>query len=145
MSGAGAVRQVAEMVAAWMRRAVGDGAPLAALLAWHALPSRGLGRGPRRGVPGCAPPARGARPSGHAGGEVEGAIAITTASIAALAYGAGTCWAGLVPMAAAESPELSAALAVSAGQRCCAAMVAGRPAVEPLRVPHRRPPRIEWR
>ena len=72
-------------------------------------------------------------------------IALTHLEIAALPFGLGTCWAGYVMMAAAQSPAVAAALDVPAGHGMHGAMLIGYPRFDYQRVPARRPADIRWR
>ncbi len=138
------VRHVSELVVGWMRRAAEAGSPLAAMLGMQGLLNAWSA--------GADVVCRGAphllvahAPAADPGGPTAAAIAVTTLGIAAPAHRAGTCWAGLVHLAAHAVPELGEALGVPEGRTCCAALVIGRPAVEHLRVPRRRAPSIVWR
>jgi len=138
------VRAVAEATAAWMRRTVAAGAPLAGALGLPGLLAQWddgrdvLCRGAPHLVVAHAP-------ASDPGGTIAGAIAITYLELAAVSIGAGTCWAGYVFVAAGLAPEVSAALGVPEGRRCCGAALVGLPELEHLRIPARRAPTVLWR
>jgi nitroreductase/NAD-dependent dihydropyrimidine dehydrogenase PreA subunit len=138
------VRAVAEATAAWMRRTVESGSPLAGALGLPGLLAQWeegrdvLCRGAPHLVVAHAP-------ASDQGGTIAAAIAITYLDLAALPLGAGTCWAGYVFIAAGLSPEVAQALGVPEGRRCCGASLLGRPAEEHLRIPSRRAPTVAWR
>jgi nitroreductase/NAD-dependent dihydropyrimidine dehydrogenase PreA subunit len=139
-----AVRRVADAVAGWMRRTTEERSPLAGALglpallaAWDAGTDTVCRGAPHLLVAHA--------PAADPGGSVTGAVAVTTAAVAALPHGAGSCWAGLVPLAAPASPEVTRALALPEGRACAGALLVGYPAVEVRRVPRRRAPAVEWR
>jgi nitroreductase/NAD-dependent dihydropyrimidine dehydrogenase PreA subunit len=144
IDGADRVRRISEVTAEWMRRVTAAGAPLATMLGFAGLlEAWSAGRDVVcRGAPHLLVAHAAA---GDPGGAVEAAVAVTTLGIAAPAHGAGTCWAGLIHLAAHALPELVEALGVPQGRTCCAALAIGRPAVEHLRIPRRRAPSIAWR
>ena len=72
-------------------------------------------------------------------------IALSHLEIAALPFGLGTCWAGYVMMAAAQSPAVAAALDLPAGHAVHGAMMIGYPRFAYPRVPARRPANLRWR
>jgi nitroreductase/NAD-dependent dihydropyrimidine dehydrogenase PreA subunit len=137
------VQAVAAATVAWMRQMVDAGSPLAKALGLPGLLAR---RDEGRDVV-C----RGAphlvvahAPASDQGGTIAGAIALTYLDLAAVSVGAGTCWAGYVFIAAGLSPEVSQALGVPEGRRCCGASLLGRPGEEHLRIPRRRAPTVAW-
>ena len=138
------VRAVAEATVAWMRRPVAAGAPLAGALGLPGLLAQWdqgqdvLCRDAPHLVVAHAP-------ASDPGGTIAGAIAITYLELAAVSIGAGTCWAGYVFVAAGLAPEVSAALGVPEGRRCCGAALVGLPELEHLRIPARRAPTVLWR
>lgn len=138
------VRAVAEATAAWMRRTVESDAALAGALGLRGLLAQwDAGRDVLcREAPHLVVAHA---PATDPGGTIAGAIALTYLDLAAVAAGAGSCWAGYVFIAAGSSPDVAAALGVPAGRRCCGATLVGRPAVKHLRIPARRAPTIAWR
>lgn len=75
---------------------------------------------------------------------VDGAIALTYFELAAHAHGVGTCWAGLLMLAAKDSPELTAALRIPEGHRVLGALMAGYPKYGFKRLPPRNPAKVRW-
>jgi nitroreductase/ferredoxin len=75
---------------------------------------------------------------------VDGAIALTYFELAAHAHGVGTCWAGLLMLAAKDSPELCAALGIPEDHRVLGALMAGYPKHGFQRLPPRREATVRW-
>lgn len=75
---------------------------------------------------------------------VDGAIALTHFELAAHAHGLGTCWAGLLMLAAKDSPELKAALGIPEGHRVLGALMAGYPRHGFKRLPPRKAAKVRW-
>ncbi|WP_319580188.1 nitroreductase family protein [uncultured Methanospirillum sp.] len=76
---------------------------------------------------------------------VDAIIALTHVDIAAQAFGVGTCWAGLLAMAAAEYPPLKEFLGFPPGRELAYALMAGYPKYHPRRIPERKVLSVEWR
>jgi len=72
-------------------------------------------------------------------------IALTYLELAAPTFGLGTCWAGYFMAAAAAYAPLQEALALPQGHQCFAALMIGWPKHGYVRVPERKPARVEWR
>lgn len=75
---------------------------------------------------------------------VDCAIALTYFELAAHGYGLGTCWAGLLMLAAKDSAELNAALRIPEGHRVLGALMAGYPKYGFKRLPPRKPAQVRW-
>ncbi len=75
---------------------------------------------------------------------VDGAIALTYFELAAHAHGVGTCWAGLLMLAAKDSPGLNAALGIPEGHRVLGALMAGYPKYGFRRLPPRKAAQVRW-
>lgn len=75
---------------------------------------------------------------------VDGAIALTYFELAAHAHGVGTCWAGLLMMAAKDSAELFAALRIPEGHKVLGALMAGYPKHGFKRLPPRKAAQVRW-
>ncbi|PKN07035.1 MAG: nitroreductase [Deltaproteobacteria bacterium HGW-Deltaproteobacteria-8] len=75
---------------------------------------------------------------------VDGAIALTYFELAAHAHGVGTCWAGLLMLAAKDSPELCAALGIPEGHQVLGALMAGYPKHGFKRLPPRNEAKVRW-
>lgn len=75
---------------------------------------------------------------------VDCAIALTYFELAAHVYGVGTCWAGLLMLAARESAELNAALGIPEGHRVLGALMAGYPKYGFQRLPPRKDAAVRW-
>lgn len=72
-------------------------------------------------------------------------IALTTLELAAKGCGLGTCWAGLVMMAATSGYKpLLETLKLPEDQQFCGAMMMGYPKLKYLRIPVRNKPIIYW-
>jgi nitroreductase len=84
-------------------------------------------------------------PAGNRMAAIDAIIALTYVDVAAPAYGVGTCWAGLLTMAARDSRPLMEALGIPAGREIGYAMLAGYPKYRPARIPPgRRPLNVSW-
>ena len=86
----------------------------------------------------------------HAGSDaimpaVDWTIALSYFEIVAAAYGIGTCWAGVMGIAASKHPPLLQALKLPNGPQVCGAMMFGYPKYRYRRVPLRKAARISWR
>lgn len=75
---------------------------------------------------------------------VDCASALTYFELAAHAHKVGTCWAGLLMLAARESAELNAALGIPPGHRVLGALMAGYPKYGFRRLPPRKPAQVRW-
>lgn len=73
------------------------------------------------------------------------AIALATLELAAPSFGLGTCWAGYLHMAALQSAEVQAALALPPGCRMHGAVMIGRPEFAYASAPARNPAQVTWR
>jgi nitroreductase/NAD-dependent dihydropyrimidine dehydrogenase PreA subunit len=72
-------------------------------------------------------------------------IALTTAELAALPYGLGTCWAGFLHLAAKCSPQVQQALGLPQGNVMHGGLMIGYPAETYHAIPPRKPLAITWR
>lgn len=72
-------------------------------------------------------------------------IALTHVDIAAPAFGLGTCWAGLVAMAARSHQPLLDYLSLPAGRVPAYAMMLGYPKYKPHQIPGRKPLQVTWK
>lgn len=75
---------------------------------------------------------------------VDCAIALTYFELAAHGNGVGTCWAGLLMLAARDSAELQAALGIPEGHRVLGALMAGYPKYSFNRLPPRNAAKVRW-
>ncbi|WP_407355058.1 nitroreductase family protein [Methanolobus sp. WCC5] len=80
-------------------------------------------------------------PSGY----LDAIIAMTHLDLAASAHGLGTCWAGVVQIAADSSPHLLEELGLPCGHRSYYAMMLGYPKYRVQRVPPRNAAKVIWR
>lgn len=76
--------------------------------------------------------------------QVDCTIALTYLMLAAMPFGAGTCWAGFVQLAAAMSGDVLKSLGLPEGHKCNAAMMIGYPTHEFHHIPLRKEPEINW-
>jgi nitroreductase/NAD-dependent dihydropyrimidine dehydrogenase PreA subunit len=72
------------------------------------------------------------------------AIALTYLELSAPAFGLGTCWGGILTLAANEWPPMRQALGLSDAQACHGAMMIGYPRQEPRRIPLRNEAKVTW-
>lgn len=84
-------------------------------------------------------------PKGKPMAFVDGIITLTHVDIAAQVFGVGTCWAGLVAMAAVEYDPLIRFLDLAAEREPAYALMAGYPRFKPGKIPERKPLNVEWR
>ncbi len=77
-------------------------------------------------------------------GAADCGIALTFLELAAVSRGLGTCWAGLVTMAAAHSVALRRALGLGEGQTMHGGLMLGYPSVRYASVPPRNPAKLAW-
>ena len=84
-------------------------------------------------------------PKGKPMAFIDAIIALTHVDIAAQAFGVGTCWAGLLAMAAAEYPPLKEFLGFPPGRELAYVLMAGYPMYHPRRIPERKELKAEWR
>ncbi len=138
------VRRVAAAAIDWMRSPAGARSPLAERFGLGRLVAGwDAGRDPVcRGAPHLVV-AYAAQQEPTAPGAC--LIALSHLEIAALPFGLGTCWAGYVMMATAQSPAVAAVLDLPAGHVLHGAMMIGYPRFDYQRVPARRPADIRWR
>jgi nitroreductase/NAD-dependent dihydropyrimidine dehydrogenase PreA subunit len=141
--GPGGVRRVAESVIDWMRALVKMDSPVAGAYnakpiveAWDAGTDFIL-----RGAPHLIVT--------HAHKDnmlapIDCSIALTYLMLAAVPYGAGTCWAGFVQLAASMSQDVLRSLGLPEGHKCNGAMMLGYPTHEFHRIPARKEPVINW-
>jgi nitroreductase len=73
------------------------------------------------------------------------AIALTYFELVAHAHGLGTCWAGILTKAAANSQALAEALALPAGHKVFGAVMFGHPRYRYPRIPSRQAAHVQWR
>lgn len=71
--------------------------------------------------------------------------ALTTAELAALPYGLGTCWAGFLHLATIFSPAAKQSLGLPDGHVMHGALMIGRPAETYHQIPPRKPLTVDWR
>lgn len=74
-----------------------------------------------------------------------GTIALSYLELAALPFGAGTCWAGYFQAASKMSPSLQDSLQLPEDHQCFGAMMIGYPKFEYHRMPLRNEVQIAWR
>lgn len=84
-------------------------------------------------------------PKGKPMAFIDGIIALTHVDIAAQVFGVGTCWAGLVAMAADEYDPLKRFFALPDERELAYALMAGYPRYKPGKIPERRSLNVEWR
>ena len=84
-------------------------------------------------------------PEGNPVASIDAIIALTHFDITAPAYGAGTCWAGFLSMAAAAYQPLQKALALPSGRTYAYALMFGHPQYKTYGIPRRNPVEIMWR
>jgi nitroreductase len=78
-------------------------------------------------------------------GFIDSIIAMTHLDLAAPAFGLGTCWAGLVQLAADSSPEFSKKMGLPPAHKSYYAMMLGYPAYKSQRIPQRDTAKVTWR
>ena len=71
--------------------------------------------------------------------------ALTTAELAAVPLGLGTCWAGFLHMATLLSPPVRQALGLPEGHVMHGGLMIGYPAETYYRIPQRKPLAVDWR
>jgi len=76
---------------------------------------------------------------------VDAIIAMTHFDIAAPASGIGTCWAGIISIAAGLHPPLQEALGIPKGHKFVYAMMFGYPQYTIHGIPRRNPVQVTWR
>ncbi|MDA8163961.1 MAG: nitroreductase family protein [Desulfobacteraceae bacterium] len=84
-------------------------------------------------------------PESHRGGVIDSTIALATLDLAAVTEGLGTCWAGLLFLAASNWPPLREKLALPSGETITGAMMIGYPKHRYQRIPRRKETRVTWR
>lgn len=85
-------------------------------------------------------------PAGNRMAAIDAIIALTYVDVAAPSYGVGTCWAGLLTMAARDSCAIAETLGIPEGREIGYAMLAGYPKYRPARIPPgRKPLAVSWR
>lgn len=72
-------------------------------------------------------------------------IALTTAEIAALPYGLGTCWTGFLHLAARCSPQVHQTLGLPQGNLMYGGLMIGYPQETYYAIPPRKPLNVTWR
>src|SRR5208283_658666 len=77
-------------------------------------------------------------PKDYSWGLTDSAIAVTFLDVAAPSFGLGSCWAGLIMMAAAQWPPLRQAFALPERHACFGAIMLGYPKYEYQRLPLRK-------
>ncbi|HXX54548.1 MAG TPA: nitroreductase family protein [Methanoregula sp.] len=83
-------------------------------------------------------------PAGNPMAANDAIIALTHVDIAAPAFGAGTCWAGIVASAARSYRPLQDFLSLPEGREAAYAMMLGYPKYKPHRIPARKPLQVTW-
>jgi len=78
-------------------------------------------------------------------GFTDSIIAMTQFDLVAPAFGLGTCWAGIIQIAADSSPEFSKELGLSPDEKSHYVMMAGYPLYEVKRIPQRKAANVAWR
>ena len=76
--------------------------------------------------------------------QIDCTIALTYFMLSAIPFGAGTCWAGFVQLAAAMSGDVLKSLGLPEEHKCNGAMMLGFPSHEFHRIPVRKEPAITW-
>lgn len=76
---------------------------------------------------------------------LDSVIAMAHFDLAACACGLGTCWAGLVQMAADSSPDFHAEMGLPPGHRSHYVMMLGYPKYSIRRIPRRKLAKVTWR
>jgi len=76
---------------------------------------------------------------------VDCSIALTYLMLAAVPFGVGTCWAGIIQMAAQASPAINQVLEVPEGHQCFGAMMMGYSKVFYPRIPLRKDTQVTWK
>lgn len=84
-------------------------------------------------------------PKGKPMAFIDGIIALTHVDIVAQAFGVGTCWVGLLAMAAAEYDPLRCFLDLPEERELAYALMAGYPRYKPGLIPERNSLNVEWR
>jgi nitroreductase/NAD-dependent dihydropyrimidine dehydrogenase PreA subunit len=79
------------------------------------------------------------------GPAVDSSIALSYFEVIAAAYGIGTCWAGVMVIAAGKHAPLLKALNLPEGHQVYGAMMFGYPKYRYRRIPQRKAARISWR
>ncbi len=77
--------------------------------------------------------------------QVNSVIAITQMDLAAQTLDLGTCWGGIVHIAASSSPQIARLLGIPEGFASQYAIMAGYPNVEFKRIPKRNTARVTWK
>ena len=94
-----------------------------------------------RGAPGLA---IAHAPKDYAMAQTDSTIALTFLDLAAPSFGLGTCWAGILMVAASQWPPLQQVLAFQEGNACFGAMMIGYPKFKYHRLPLRKEADITW-
>lgn len=136
------VRRIAGLTIDWMRTVQGSGHPMGGFMkgligAWdrgHDVICRGAPHLVVAHIPKNNPVA-----------PVDAIIALTHFDIAAPAFGAGTCWAGFVVMAASAYAPLQEEIGIPQGRTIAYAMMLGHPKYRVYGIPRRKPLSVEWR
>ena len=84
-------------------------------------------------------------PKESANGLVDLSIALTYLELAALPFGVGTCWAGLLRAAMLATPELVESMGLPEGHSWYYPMMIGYPKFKYHRLPERKAPVIHWK
>jgi nitroreductase/NAD-dependent dihydropyrimidine dehydrogenase PreA subunit len=71
-------------------------------------------------------------------------IALTYFELAAASFNLGSCWAGYVTMAVNQSPSIQEFVGLQKRLGCFGAMLTGYPRYSYVRIPARKPARINW-
>ncbi len=143
LMGRAAVIKVADLTVEWMRQVIAVAPEVA-----NRFHMKGVVRACEagmdvicRGAPclvAAHSPESGATPREDAG------IALTYFELLAHAAGLGACWAGFVTFAAAQHPDLKAALGIPPGRVMHGGLMVGTPALKYARIPPRAPARATF-
>ncbi len=74
---------------------------------------------------------------------IDAIIALSHADITAQAFGVGTCWSGLLAMAAEEYQPLQRFLNLPVGRKLAYALIAGYPKYKPGKIPETKTLKVE--
>lgn len=75
---------------------------------------------------------------------INSAIAMTYFELAAATKDLGTCWAGILMIAAMYNPAIEAAIGIPEGKRACSALMLGHTPYRHKRIPPRNPLELQW-
>jgi len=148
MSDPDKIRKVSELTIEWMRSIQSPDHPLSAFIPKYLSQwDRGID-GICRNAPHLIMahiPGDFHFPKGKPMAFIDAIIALTHVDIAAQAFGVGTCWSGLLAMAAEEYQPLKQYLDLPVGRELAYALMAGYPKYKPGKIPERKTLNVEWR